>query len=294
MAWQLHPKLDCDFFEERVGVWKDVVRFISQPKKYPDKPSIPLWSFYSLTNRTDRERAKDGVHWRACSANMEELNALQIDYDSGVMTIDQFVTDHSGLVYGLYTSPSHTDEHEKFRVVVPLKTPILNAFLAKGRIREMLLAMFPECDKTTINTFRKQRMPAVPLSGANYRFVIGEGERMSLDMAELARLFSIAEENESISETVNMGEIHEDDIFDTPIAALDTVRELRRLMRKYAEELPILKATPRGGGTVHASLTRMVAALSMAGMGRIDMVEFFEKYGFSDTETKRIIKWSTR
>jgi len=228
MAWQLHPKLDCDFFEERVGVWKDVVRFVSQPKKYPDKPSIPLWSFYSLVNRVDRERAKDNYHWRACSANMEQINALQIDYDSGVMTIDQFVADHTGLVYALYTSPSHTDEHEKFRVVIPLKTPILNAYLAKGRIRETLLGMFPECDRTTINTFRKQRMPALPLSGANYRFVIGEGERLELDAAELARLFSVAEENESISETVDMGEIDEDDIFDTTIAVLDTVRELRR------------------------------------------------------------------
>jgi hypothetical protein len=290
MSWQFHPRIECDYFEERIGVWKDVVRFVSQPRKYPDKPSIPLWSFYGLVPRADRELSKDRVHYRACGANMAVVNALQIDYDSGVMTLDRFIDDHLGLDYALYTSPSHTQAHQKFRVVIPLKTPLLNAYLFRGKVRGYLLSMFPECDQSTINTFRKQRMPAVPLTGEAYRYNIGEGSRLELDMAEIARLSISSEEPSERAEIRPLSE--ELDPFDTPIEVLEQRRELLRLVAKYSEELPILRQTPRGGGTVHASLVRMCTALRHCGMTQADMAGFFDRFGFCDSEITNIItKW---
>lgn len=261
---------------------------IAKPRAFKEKSMIPLWSFYTLVPRADRELASDGVHWRACGANMDSIAALQVDYDSGIMTIDQFVTDHA-FDYALYTSPSHTDEHEKFRVIIPLAQPLLNAYLGKGKVRNYLLEMFPECDQTTINSFRKQRMPAQPMSGCAYRYHINEGARLALDMAEIARLFSVVEAEENIAETVDLST--EIDPFDTPIGQMDTIKELHRLMGKYREELEILKNTPRGGGTVHYALTRMCAGLQKAGLSFDDAVAFFGGYGFSGNEINRIMTW---
>lgn len=291
MSWQYHPKIECDYFEERIGVWKDVVRFVNTPKKYLQKSDIPLWSFYGLVPRQDRELASNRTNYRACGANMAVVNALQIDYDSGVMTIDQFVDDHQGLDYALYTSPSHTNEHHKFRVVIPLATPLLNAYLTRGKVRDCLLAMFPNCDQSTINSFRKQRMPALPLSGDAYRFNIGEGSRLVLDLAEIARLSVIMDDSSTeIGEPISLSE--ELDPLDTPIGILETRRELLRLLKKYDEELPILRATPRGSGTVHASLVRMCTALRHCSMTQFDMRQFFAKHGFVDAEITNIItKW---
>lgn len=291
MSWQYHPKIECDYFEERVGVWKDIVRMVRSPRKFPDKPSIPLWSFYGLVPRQDREKATDRTHYRACGANMAVVNALQIDYDAGTMTIDRFVDDHLGLDYALYTSPSHTEAHPKFRVVIPLSAPMLNAYLTRGRVRDYLLDMFPECDRSTINSFRKQRMPAQPLSGDAYRCEIGEGSRLTLDMAEIARLSILA--NESSTEQAEPLSLSEElDPLDTPIAVLDQRRELLRLLAKYGEDLHILRETPRGGGTVHASLVRMCTALRHCGMTQKDMGEYFARFGFDDAEITNIItKW---
>lgn len=291
MSWQYHPKIECDYFEERVGVWKDVVRMVKTPRKFPDKPSIPLWSFYGLVPRADRELSSDRVHWRACGANMAVVNALQIDYDAGTMTIDRFIDDHLGLDYALYTSPSHTEAHPKFRVVIPLAAPLLNAYLTRGKVRDFLLDMFPECDRSTINSFRKQRMPSQPLSGDAYRCHIGEGSRLVLDMSEIARL-SVLVESETTERAEPLALSQELDPLDTPIAILEQRRELLRLIQKYSEELPILRATPRGTGIVHASLVRMCTALRHCRMTQEDMAELFARYGFDDLEITNIItKW---
>jgi len=289
MSWQYHPKIECDYFEERIGVWKDITRLVSTPRKYTEKSLIPLWSFYTLVPRIDRELASDGKHWRACGANMAELNAFQIDYDSGVMQIEQFIENHLGLDYALYTSPSHKTDHHKFRVIIPLAKPLLNAYMTRGKVREYLLSMFPECDISTINSFRKQRMPAQPLSGDPYVFRIGEGARLVLDMAEIARLSALTEDRESPQEPVNLSQDY--DPFDTPIQAIEAKKELRRLMEKYALDLPILRETPRGGGIVHASLLRMATALHHAGMQQADAQEYFASHGFMGTEINNILKW---
>jgi len=174
-------------------------------------------------------------------------------------------------------------------VIIPLAKPLLNAYMTRGKVREYLLSMFPECDISTINSFRKQRMPAQPLSGDPYVFRIGEGARLVLDMAEIARLSALTEDRESPQEPVNLSQDY--DPFDTPIQAIEAKKELRRLMEKYALDLPILRETPRGGGIVHASLLRMATALHHAGMQQADAQEYFASHGFMGTEINNILKW---
>ena len=292
MSWQWHPKIECDYFEEKVGVWKDVVRTVSNPHKYIRKEDIPLWSFYNLVPKCDRELARDRIHLHACSANMESLNAFQVDYDDGLVTIAQFIDEHENLEYALYTSPSHTNAHNKFRVIIPLAKPLMNIYLTKGNVKKYFLDMFHGCDLSTINSFRKQRMPALPLSGDAYKFRIGTGKRFEVDTAQVALLSTMMSERTAVEE-----EIDPDvsvDIFEMTMQEVERVNELRRLMSKYAEELKTLKQQTRGDGIVHYSLTRIATALHMSGMSRERMVKYFLQYQWIGKEIMDIIDWTQR
>lgn len=293
MSWQWHPKIECDYFEEKVGVWKDVVRTVSNPRKFARKEDIPLWSFYNLVPKCDREQARDRIHLHACSANMESINALQIDYDDGSVTIAQFIDEHEGLEYALYTSPSHRTTHHKFRVVIPLRKPLMNVYLTKGNVKKYFLDMFHGCDLSTINSFRKQRMPALPLSGDDYQYRIGVGKRFDVDTAQVA-LLSTLMQRDRIDVAEEIDPDTEVDIFGMTLAEVDAVKELRRLMGKYAEELQILKQHSRGDGVVHYALTRIASALHMSGMGRDRMVKYFLHHDWSGKEVMDIIDWAER
>jgi hypothetical protein len=132
-------------------------------------------------------------------------------------------------------------------------------------------------------------MPAQPLTGDPYVFHIGEGSRLALDMGEIARLSSLTEDRESQQEPIDLDQDY--DPFDTPVQLIEAQKELRRLMAKYAKDLPIIRETPRGGGIVHASLLRMATALHHAGMRQEDAQEYFASHGFVGAEINNILKW---
>ena len=52
-----------------------------------------------------------------------ESDVIVFDVDEGI-TIEQFETNAEGYEYLLYTTSSHTEEHHKFRVVMPLEAPV--------------------------------------------------------------------------------------------------------------------------------------------------------------------------
>lgn len=286
MAYQYHQKIECDHFTERAGGWKDICSIVSRvPTVYKEKSAIPLWSFYTLRSGPDVERARDGRHMRACSGNVLEVMALQIDYDEGTVCLEDFVRSHQGLQFAAYTSPGHKDSHPKFRVIIPLAKPLLNRYLMSAAVRRYLLDFFPGCDQTTINTFRKQRMPAAPLGGDRYRCWIGEGERLALDMAHIAELSTKAP---AATERV---EVDEDvDVFSLTPAQLELWRQLQCKKIAHAKELKELKDVGRGAGRVHYALTRIAVSLHLSGLG--DLEAYFEANGWGGAEVESVCEWA--
>lgn len=291
MSWQYHPKIECDYFIEKNGTWADIASQVRRiPRKYKEKSDIPLWSFYTIRRGVDAEKAKDGKHLRACNNNMVDVCALQIDYDDGMVSIQDFVEDHRGTVFAAYTSPGHKVGYPKFRVIIPLAKPLPNAYLASRAVREYLLAMFPGCDQSTINTFRKQRMPAQPLGGDEYQQHVEEGERLALDLAHIAELYSRQQ-----TSSFSADEIDEDaDLFDLPLDAADKLQEQRRLKTKYAKELADLEKHGRGGGVVHAALTRIITGLVNTGLSRERLEAYLEERNWLTDETMKIADWNYR
>ena len=72
---------------------------------------------------------------------------LDVDYN---YTIDQFIADEHPFAYVLYSSYSHTDEHHKFRVVIPLAKPISLLQFDTPWFRLWAMRKFPYNDPATL------------------------------------------------------------------------------------------------------------------------------------------------
>ena len=142
-----------------------------------DKRSvIPLWSFYIPVESPTKLR-KDGKP-SGCAENMFALHCLQLDYDSGEVTIKDFISQWKDYAFILYTSPSYKTEHEKFRVIMPLlKGQSPRIFSYKSTKQYMTSEVFEGCDPSTIDSYRKQRMPARMDSNSPYKYYINNVDK---------------------------------------------------------------------------------------------------------------------
>lgn len=78
-----------------------------------DKSSVELFSPVTL---------KLGAINR-CNASIDTVNAMVLDFDSGE-SIDDIVVKLNPLGFWGHTTHSHTDEHPKFRIIIPMTAPV--------------------------------------------------------------------------------------------------------------------------------------------------------------------------
>lgn len=88
---------------------------------------------YQMADDASRKGDKDGWAWIPCSlanptgkrnqANMDQAFALVLDIDSG-MSLDEVKRGIEGIEAFVHTSFSHTPEQPKWRIAMPLATPI--------------------------------------------------------------------------------------------------------------------------------------------------------------------------
>lgn len=167
--------------------WDMVVKSVANPivathlkyyGKHEDIRSvIPLWSFYVPFDSPTKFR-KDG-HPSGCAENMKAFHCLQIDYDSGEVSIMQFIEEWKPYVFALYTSPSHSNQVEKFRVIIPLpKAHSPRIFTYKSTKEYMTNEVFEGCDVSTIDSYRKQRMPSRITPNSPYKYYINSGNML--------------------------------------------------------------------------------------------------------------------
>src|SRR5450759_1992344 len=83
--------------------------------------------------KKQRDREKDGPYFaachfggngRRCNENVETLCGFVLDFDSGKTTKEDICRVLDGYAYVAYTSYSHQDEHQRWRVVIPYREPI--------------------------------------------------------------------------------------------------------------------------------------------------------------------------
>ena len=179
MIYQYYNKLNQTHYENREGSWKDIADAVRNPiTNIYTREDIPLWSFYNT--RSEPELSFGLPH--ACADNFTTLYALQIDFDDGIATIDWFKSTYSKYRFILYTSYRSKPDHHKFRVILPIEATFANAMMRCKDITADIASKFPNCDTSTFNSFRRQRVPASnPEYPENYQWNINKGELYDLD-----------------------------------------------------------------------------------------------------------------
>lgn len=217
-----------------------------------NRDDIPLWAFYDPIDKPSL--AKDGLP-AGCADNMQQAHALQIDYD-GDLPIKDFCEMFKNTHFLLYTSFRSSPAKEKYRVILPLAEPIKNGLLRCAANKGLVSAMFPSCDQSTINSFRKQRVPALdPRNPHFYQYIIHDGQPLALP--ERKMIAKYIEERDRLE-----SRYFDDDLPESyyNIQGIYIPRKNsnfhEKLIAEITNELNDLPYGNRGNGVVHASLLR--------------------------------------
>lgn len=163
----------------------DLDIILENPVDQP-KDKLPLFNFCVLKDK-ESERA---------NAEYVSINALMLDYDSG-LSIEAFKSRYSRFKWWLYTTSSHKPETPKFRVIMPLNTPI--DFDMYTSSKRALLQYFPKVDPTT---FDRNRFFYLPAKSDVYTYFSNDGELFDFD-EELKDLINADKEYQKLKQAFN-------------------------------------------------------------------------------------------
>lgn len=98
------------------STWPELVEKLTHPTEYSSKKNCPLLKLATFGN----ERSPNGSLRH--TQNMATVTGIEADYDGEQVSIEQaarLLTD-AAIAALLYTSPSHTPERPRWRVLAPL------------------------------------------------------------------------------------------------------------------------------------------------------------------------------
>jgi putative DNA primase/helicase len=100
--------------------WEDFAAGVRTPKRtYPSKGSCPL---VKLARCGDKRSTNNSLRH---DANIIEVWGIELDYDAGQVPLGEaaMLLGGAGIEAVLYTSPSHTSDRPRWRVLLPLSQP---------------------------------------------------------------------------------------------------------------------------------------------------------------------------
>lgn len=153
------------------------LRILREPPVFPNKHRAPLAIYGKMVSDPSPVKVRGMNRPRCTGENVESIYALQLDYDNG-FSIRQFCENYAKYRFTLYTSYSYGfKEGDRFRVIMPLKTPIPCYLLNNKRVRNNLQWHFPHVDESCFVRGHFQILPCVRAKGAPYMFAQNrEGE----------------------------------------------------------------------------------------------------------------------
>ena len=103
--------------EKRNIVWDDIEKLLSGSCIYMNKLDCPLLKLAVFGNK---RTAKGSLR---SDRNIREIYGIEGDYDAGEITIDEdaAILKEKGVESCFYTTPRHTSDKPRWRVLVPLK-----------------------------------------------------------------------------------------------------------------------------------------------------------------------------
>lgn len=253
--------------------WNKVLEIVQHPTEHTDKGSIPLWSFYHFVEKPVMTWAGE----KAIGRNMEAIYALIVDYDNGTVQME----DLDSLIpykHVAYSSPSNSLEVTKFRVIVPLDKPLDNKFMRCQKVRKYLCGIFGDCDPSTFDYFRRQRMPS-KLPKTLYHTSVRGGNNMALDVPKIASIYDAwLVEHQVAMETALASRKTKKSVFNKTVQDLNAENYIDSLKEKFKYELGGLNMTDRGHGIVHDTLRRIVYSMRKSYIDEDEIWDFMDAH----------------
>ena len=147
----------------------DLEALVSRPSFAHYKTKLPQIQFWGLA---------EGAPPKRDSSNYTLVSALILDYDSG-KSIQSFIDQYSSFQFYLYTTFSNSSKCTKFRVIMPLETPIPYSLIHDRLVKKTLCEYFNGCDASGFSNFHK--IPAInPKADTPYVYHINDGTPINI------------------------------------------------------------------------------------------------------------------
>lgn len=209
-----------------------------------DKDSMPLAIFGTLVSEPEID-PKTG-HPRCIGANVESLYALQLDYDSGT-TMEEFKRMFAKYRWSLYTSYGYGYKPgDRFRVVMPLASPLPCYLLENARVKKNLVWHFGDIDVCCFDRGHFQCTPCVRSEESPYVIDRNDGELWGgdrywstykewkeADDAKFAEQALLAKEKFKEVDTQRLAADLEFELREIPVGAGQRYASVKHLLAKY-------------------------------------------------------------
>lgn len=220
---------------------------LEHPLVVPEKARAPLAIYGTMMEKFEFDDATGQA--RCIGANVKDLFALALDFDSGV-TIDEFAERYAKFRWTLYTSYSYGfKEGDRFRVILPLDTLLPCELLQNRRVKANLAWHFQGVDQCCFDRGHWQILPAIRADGAPYRYMKNDG-KLFMDHAvveEYARWKAEDDaefERRKLEAMASRAEVDparlkadlEYELREVPVGAGCRYAEAKRLLAKYAHK----------------------------------------------------------
>jgi len=270
---QITHSLHSGVCKEENLTWNDICNMAIEPITLKTGQEAPLWSFYNMKGMRGEYGRLLGI-----AKNVSYVIAMQIDYDDGVTTINNFKEQFKDYAFILYTSKSHTDLLNKFRVIIPLKYPIDNKIYSTKSSRHYLKSIFVGCDNTTFDAWRKQRIPHKTSTTTSYIHHINHGKLYHLDINMLSDMYKKDQEQLSCNGNTYTNNL-EIDPFNTKLKDIAHINKMIKLKEIYTDELLSINWAVRSGGQdIHYRTRKIIYSLRKNGMDDNDVFAYIMTY----------------
>ncbi|MFZ2388026.1 MAG: phage/plasmid primase, P4 family [Polaromonas sp.] len=117
--WTRFTDLQATTKETLNQTWPEFIESIKNPRLYKNKKAMPLFKGAQFGDRATKARCLRH------DANMGYVSAIEIDYDGGLVSIDQAaeLLEAAGIEGCFYSSPRHTPARPRWRLICPLSKP---------------------------------------------------------------------------------------------------------------------------------------------------------------------------
>ena len=222
---------------------------LEHPPVFSDKSRAPLAIFGTMVD--EPEAVSDTVRRPRCTGgNVDSIYCLQLDYDSG-FSIHDFAQHYSKYRWTLYTSYSYGFKpNDRFRVILPLATPMPCYLLNNRRVKGNLAWHFGHVDQCCFDRGHFQILPCIHANGAPYQYLRNKGECcwggdeywknyeqwVKDDEIEFAKR---AEQAKELSKTVSIEELVsdlEDELNAIPVGHGQRYNQVKHLLAKYVHK----------------------------------------------------------